>query len=157
MRERKLEITPMQPSDLDAVMEIERHSFGNQWAERIFREELEREWAHIDVARARDDRGELALVGFCNYWVVRDEIHLLNIATLPSWRRHGIASRLMQHLLDVASRRRCRYITLEVRRSNTAAIALYEKYDFVAVGVRPKYYAEDGEDAIVMTWGQAPG
>ncbi len=151
MRERRLEITPMVESDLEDVMEIERHAFGHQWAERIFREELEREWAYIDVVRARDHAGNSKVVAFCNYWVVRDEIHLLNIATSPDVRRQGQASHLLDHLLSVATHQRCRYVTLEVRRSNAAAISLYEKFGFVAVGIRPKYYAENREDAVVMT------
>ena len=151
MRDRRFEITPMQASDLDDVMEIERHAFGSQWARRIFLEELERDWARIDVVRSRDAAGNSRVIAFCNYWVVRDEIHLLNIATLPESRRCGQASLLLAHLLTVARRQQCRYITLEVRRSNTVAIALYEHVGFCAVGVRPKYYAENREDAIVMT------
>jgi len=156
MRQRRLEITPMQASDLDDVMEIEKHAFGSQWARRVFQEELEREWARIDVVRRRDDAGNSRVVAFCNYWVVRDEIHLLNIATLPETRRQGQASLLLAHMLEVAERQHCHYITLEVRRSNDAAIALYERFGFVAVGVRPKYYAENNEDAIVMTL-ETPG
>jgi len=151
MRRRQMEITPMQLADLDELTEIEVEAFNSPGARRIFADELDRDWAYVDVVRARGGDGASSVVAYCNYWVVRDEIHLLNIATRPTLRRQGQASDLLDHLLAVARRRACRYITLEVRRSNAAAIALYEKYGFEAVGMRPKYYAETGEDAIVMT------
>jgi ribosomal-protein-alanine N-acetyltransferase len=150
MRERRIEITPMGPGDLEAVLEIEAHAFRAPHSRRIFEEELARDWAHLDLARVRDADGTTRVVAYCNYWLVRDEVHLLNIATHPDELRRGHARRLLRHLIDFARRRRCRYVTLEVRRSNTAAIDLYRRLGFEAVGVRPKYYVEDNEDAVVM-------
>jgi [ribosomal protein S18]-alanine N-acetyltransferase len=144
-------ITPMVIGDLDEVDAIEQRSFPNPWPAQVFRDELEREWARVDVVREPTGGDASRVVAFCNYWIVRDEIHLLAIATHPELRRHGHADRLMQHLLDVARRHACRYITLEVRRSNAAAIAMYRAHGFLAVGLRPRYYQEDGEDALVMT------
>jgi ribosomal-protein-alanine N-acetyltransferase len=141
----------MRSDDLPEVSVIEAHSFRAPWPDQIFTEELEREWAHLDVVRERDDTGKSRVIAFTNYWLVRDEVHLLNIAVHPDRRRHGFARQLMDHLLAFARRHECRYITLEVRRSNVGAIDLYKHYGFEAVGLRPKYYAEDGEDAIVMT------
>jgi len=142
----ELVIEPMHPADLDEVDVIERHSFKNPWPARVFLDELERAWARVDVAREHS-----RVIGFCNYWLVKDEVHLLAIAVHPDRRRAGVAARLMEHL--VAKVRAAAYvlITLEVRRSNRPAIALYERFGFVAVGMRRGYYAEDGEDAIVMT------
>jgi ribosomal-protein-alanine N-acetyltransferase len=142
----ELEIEPMRPADLDEVDAIERHSFKNPWPAQVFLDELARDWARVDVAREGT-----RIVGFCNYWLVKDEVHLLAIATHPDRRRAGIGRRLMDHLLALARARQSRLITLEVRKSNVAAIALYERMGFVAVGVRRAYYAEDAEDAIVMT------
>ena len=139
-------IGPMTPADLDEVDAIERHSFKNPWPARVFLEELERAWARVDVARAED-----GVVGFCNYWLVKDEVHLLAIATHPDRRRGGIGARLLEHLLAKARSTQSALVTLEVRKSNRPAIALYERYGFVPVGVRRGYYAEDGEDALVMT------
>ena len=76
--------------------------------------------------------------------------HVLNVATHPAHRRRGLARRLLRHVDDVARAEGCRYITLEVRRSNHGAIRLYRKYGFRPVGIRPNYYVEDNEDAIVM-------
>jgi ribosomal-protein-alanine N-acetyltransferase len=113
----------------------------------VFSEELTRDWAHVDIVR---DALTREVVAFANYWLVADEIHVLNLATLPQARRGGHASRLMAHMIDFARRELCRYVTLEVRRSNAAAMRLYRRFAFRAVGVRPNYYAEDQEDAIVM-------
>ena len=146
MIERALLIEPMRPSDLDEVDAIERHSFKTPWPAQVFLDELARDWARVDVAR---EGGKI--VGFCNYWLVKDEVHLLAIATHPDRRRHGVGRRMMDHRLALARARSARLITLEVRKSNTPAIALYERLGFVPVGLRRAYYAEDSEDALVMT------
>jgi ribosomal-protein-alanine N-acetyltransferase len=143
---RDVEIAPMQPADLDAVDAIERHSFKAPWPRQVFADELTRTWARIDVARSAG-----AVVGFVDYWMVADEVHLLAIATHPDHRRRGVAARLLDHLLAVARSHAARLVTLEVRKTNTPAIALYERRGFARVGLRPAYYQEDGEDALVMT------
>ena len=140
----------MQRADLEEVLEIERHAFRSPWSRQIFTEELDREWAYLEVLRERQRDGRSLVVAFCNYWLVRDEVHLLNVATHPDHRRHGHARVLMAHVVDFARRHRCRYVTLEVRRSNQGAIDLYREFDFQAVGIRPRYYVEDQEDAVVM-------
>jgi ribosomal-protein-alanine N-acetyltransferase len=136
----------MRVEDLDAIMEIERLSFKAPWSRRVFLEELEREWAHILVVKERGGR----IVAFCNYWLVRDEVHILNLATHPEARRQGHAERLLRTVIDFARSHGCRFVTLEVRRSNYGAIRLYRSFSFRPVGIRPNYYVEDGEDAIVM-------
>lgn len=150
MRNRRFEILPMRAQDLDQVMEIEHEAFRAPWSRQVFAEELERDWAYVDVVRDRDPNGRSRVVAFCNYWLVRDEVHILNVATHLNHRRRGHGARLMAHVVDFAKRHRCRYVTLEVRRSNEAALELYKSYDFRPVGIRPNYYVEDNEDAIVM-------
>lgn len=140
----------MQRADLEQVIEIEQHAFRSPWSRQIFLEELDREWAYLEVLRERQKDGHSRVVAFCNYWLVRDEVHLLNIATHPDRRRHGHARALMSHVVDFARRHRCRYVTLEARRSNQGALSLYRQFGFQAVGIRPKYYVEDQEDAVVM-------
>jgi ribosomal-protein-alanine N-acetyltransferase len=142
-------IEPMKASDLDAVMEIERVSFRSPWSRQVFLEEMARDWAHVDVVREAEGPHR-RVVAFGNYWLVADEVHVLNLATHPQARRSGHASRMLAHMIDFARRELCRYVTLEVRRSNAAALRLYRRFAFRAVGVRPNYYAEDQEDAIVM-------
>lgn len=141
------DVEPMRLADVDAVMAIEKVSFRSPMTAQLLLEEMGREWAYIDVVRDRLGRN---VVAFTNYWVVADEVHLLNLATHPEQRRAGHASRLLAHIIEVGRTRSCRFVTLEVRRSNAAAARLYRRFGFRAVGVRPNYYAEDQEDAIVM-------
>ena len=140
------DVGPMRVADLDQVMAIERESFRSPDSAKVFLEEMARDWAHVDVVRDPEQR----VVAFSNYWVVADEVHLLNLATHPGERRSGHASRLLARIIDVGRERQCRVATLEVRRSNAAALRLYRRFGFRPVGVRPNYYAEDQEDAIVM-------
>jgi [ribosomal protein S18]-alanine N-acetyltransferase len=140
------DVGPMRVADLEQVMAIERESFRSPDSAKVFLEEMARDWAHVDVVRDPEQR----VVAFSNYWVVADEVHLLNLATHPGERRSGHASRLLAHIIDVGRERKCRFVTLEVRRSNAAALRLYRRFGFRPVGVRPNYYAEDQEDAIVM-------
>ena len=128
--------------DLIAIDEIEQHSFKSN--NRTFKGELQREWARIDVVR---DAGRI--VAFCNYWLVTTELHILTIATHPDYRGKGIATRLLAHVLDKARQTGCSLATLEVRRSNVPAIALYERAGFKTVHIRARYYQDD-EDALVM-------
>jgi ribosomal-protein-alanine N-acetyltransferase len=145
-RARRFEILPARVQDLDEIMEIERLSFKAPWTRQVFLEELQRDWAHLDVVRERGS----GVIAFINHWLVRDEVHILNLATHPDARRHQHGERLMRHAIEFARAHRCRVITLEVRRSNHGAIHLYRRFGFRPVGVRPNYYVEDGEDAIVM-------
>src|SRR5690348_4884031 len=99
MRERRVENVPRQEGDIDAVMEIERGAYRSPWSRKIFVEELAREWARLEVVRERDGAGASHVVAYCNYWLVRDEVHLLNLATHPEKRRRGYGRQLMAHLV----------------------------------------------------------
>src|SRR2546423_4448517 len=94
-------IQPLKLGDLDAVMEIERLSFKSPWSRQVFAEELSRSWAHVDVVR-KSATG--AIVAFCNYWLVADEVHLLNLPSHPQERRTRHASRPPAHVLEYARR-----------------------------------------------------
>lgn len=135
-------------ADLDAIDEIERLSFPAPWPKATFAGELQREWARIDVGVV-DGR----VVAFDNYWVVTTELHILVIATHPELRGRGYGAQLLDHAIAAAVATGCALATLEVRRSNTAAIALYERAGFKTVHVRARYYQDDGEDALVMLRG----
>jgi ribosomal-protein-alanine N-acetyltransferase len=137
-------IRPATVADLDAIDEIERHSFKLPWPRTMFLAELARDWARVDVAVNQ------VIAGFCNYWLVANEVHILAIATHPDHRRAGVGGRLLARALDAGLAAGCTLATLEVRRSNVPAIALYERAGFHTVHVRKRYYQEDGEDAFVM-------
>ena len=97
-----------------------------------------------------DERAEL-VVGFIGVWMMPDEAHIVTIATRESHRRRGIAEKLLIAAIDTAQARRRPMLTLEVRVSNDAAIALYEKYGLIEVGRRPRYYSDNREDAYILT------
>lgn len=143
-----IEIARATTADLDAIDAIERLSFPQPWPRETFAGELGRDWARVDLA-LRDGR----VIGFCNYWIVTTELHVLAIATHPDERGRGVATALLRHVLDTAIATGCALATLEVRRSNLAAIALYERAGFKTVHVRARYYQDDGEDALVMLRG----
>ena len=141
-------IQPLTSADLDAVMEIERLSFRTPWLRQAFEEEMARPWARVEVLR---DTVADRCVAFTDYWLVADELHILNIATHPEARRQGHGARLLRHILELARRASYKTIELEVRRSNLAAQALYLRFKFQQVGIRARYYEDNDEDAIVMT------
>jgi ribosomal-protein-alanine N-acetyltransferase len=142
-------IEPATVADLDAIVELERHAFPTPWPREVFAAELARDVGRLDVARAP------GIVGFCNYWLVVDpggsagEVHILAIATHPDHRRAGIGGALLGHALAAGRAQRCAIATLEVRRGNVPAIAMYERAGFRTVHVRARYY-QNSEDALVM-------
>ena len=139
----------MVPADLGEVMLIERLAFKHPWSADLFRRELEHAWSTILVAEEASE-GRRRLLGFIIYWLVHDEIHVLNVATDPGERRRGVARALMRECLAAGGQAGAHLATLEVRRSNAAAIALYQSLGFRSAGIRPNYYADEGEDGIVM-------
>ena len=138
-------IAPATPAELDAIAEIERHSFPTPWPRETFEAELSREGARLIAFHARG-----AAIGFCNYWIVFDELHVHAIAIHPDHRRAGIAGRLLAHALGEGRALGCERATLEVRRGNAPAIALYQRAGFRGVHVRARYYQDNHEDALVM-------
>ena len=133
--------------DIPAVHAIERASFLVPWPDDAYRNELvTNRLASYVVARAGDE-----LVGFAGLWVMVDEAHITTFAVDPRWRRRGVGQWLLLRLLELANDRRAREATLEVRLSNMPARRLYEKYGFRPVGIRPRYYSDNGEDALIMT------
>jgi [ribosomal protein S18]-alanine N-acetyltransferase len=95
------------------------------------------------------------VLAYCNYWLVTGEVigevHILAIATHPDHRRGGVGARLLAHALADGRTHGCTLATLEVRRGNTPAIALYERAGFTTVHIRQRYYIDNDEDALVMT------
>jgi ribosomal-protein-alanine N-acetyltransferase len=143
----RIVVDRMKVDDLPAVHVIERESFSTPWPSHAYRQELENNrLAHYIVARWGDE-----IVGFAGMWLLVDEAHVTTFATRLAWRRQGIGERLLLALLDLAAARGAHEATLEVRPSNTSARQLYEKYGFKVVGVRPRYYSDNNEDALIMT------
>jgi len=140
-------ILPMLAADLGAVERIAERCFPVPWSRAEFEKELRRDYAVLRVLRPSLDEPVCA---FANYWHIGDELQLMNVATLPEMQRRGHGSALLADLIQIARERAAKLVTLEVRRSNDAARALYASYGFSELGVRQRYYSDNGEDALVM-------
>jgi tRNA threonylcarbamoyl adenosine modification protein YeaZ/ribosomal-protein-alanine acetyltransferase len=135
------------PDDLTAVADLQRRSFANAWGAEAIRWEID----NSHVARmyaARTAAGDL--IAYCACWVVFDELHINSIAVDPSWRRRGVARRLLEDVLAEAAVSGARGATLEVRQSNEAARGLYEGLGFRVEGIRRNYYQDPKEDALIL-------
>jgi ribosomal-protein-alanine N-acetyltransferase len=139
-------IGPMTVADLQRVLAIERMCFTSPWTEANFRYEVEENPMAWNLVGRAD--GEV--VAFACAHNVADELMINDLAVDPSARRRGIGSGLLRHIMDGARIRGCRLATLEVRPSNAPARALYEAFGFEVVGRRRGYYADTGEDAILL-------
>ena len=134
-------------ADIDAVLAIEEASFTNPWTRQMHLAELENTGVSFCYL-AREPDG--AVVGFCSFWRVIDELHINNLAVTPPQRRGGVGSALLSFVLLEAVTLGARRATLEVRRSNEEARALYERFGFSVAGVRLGYYTNPAEDALVL-------
>src|SRR4051812_41909931 len=121
----------MRPEDLDEVMVIERAAFRHPWSPELFRRELDHDWSTILVAveplSNAPGRAAERIIGFLIHWLVHDEVHVLNVAVEPEHRRKGVARMLMAETEKRALQAGAALMTLEVRRSNTAALDLYRE------------------------------
>lgn len=136
-------IRPLTYNDLPQVIAIERRAFSSPWSLSMFVLELSRP-SGLHLAAVREG----AIVGYLICARYDEAYHVMTIAVDPEHRRAGIASTLLDALIERAGED-ANY-TLEVRVSNVGAIALYERYGFRSVGTRPRYYADNGEDALIM-------
>jgi len=139
-------VAPMRPRDLHGVLRIEEAVFAAPWSHRLFVEELaQRTSRAYRVAWIGTD-----IVGFAGLMAVDDEAHVNNVAVDPAWQGRGLGTVLVLDLVRVALARGLRHLTLEVRVGNEPALALYRRFGLSPVGVRPNYYPETGDDALVM-------
>ena len=139
----------VRPEDLPRLVEIEKEGFRHPWSRELLERELHHAWSTILLAVLDRGQGE-ELCGFIVFWLVHDEVHILNVVTAVAARRRGVGRALMEEAQDTGRRRGAVLPTLEVRRSNEAALALYRSLGYRQTGVRLNYYSEEGEDAIVM-------
>jgi ribosomal-protein-alanine N-acetyltransferase len=143
-----IEIRRLALADLDAIDRIERASYPTPWSRSMFAGELAKT-SSITVGAFETDADD-RLVGYLVVSRYVDAWHIMNVAVDPSYRRRGIATRLLDALFAMTGGDSRRGYTLEVRVSNTTAIALYERLGFQATGVRRGYYTDNREDALVM-------
>ncbi|MDX1411372.1 MAG: ribosomal protein S18-alanine N-acetyltransferase [Nitrospirales bacterium] len=152
-QELKCSISKASLEDLEAILEIEQISFSVPWSRKAFEAELEgNEFSVILTARLEVSSGPIGpVVGYICFWLIFEELRFLNLAIIPAWRRHGVASQLVSQAMRLGFRKGTRRGLLEVRESNLAAQALYKKFGFTVYAMRKSYYTNPDEDAILMS------
>jgi [ribosomal protein S18]-alanine N-acetyltransferase len=143
----RVQVEPMTVHDIDDVQRVERASFPVPWPAYALRQEVETN----RLARYLVIRAGGRIVGYAGVWLMVDEAHITTFAILPDWRRRGLGGRLMLDVMRLADELGARVATLEVRLSNLAAQRMYQRFGFRPVGIRPRYYSDNAEDALIMT------
>jgi len=133
-------------ADLDAILEIDAESFLRPWTRAMYEGELQ----NTAVTRIFLIRTDGQVAGYCSTWFLPGELHINNMAIRPACRRQGLATLLLVRVLETARDAGCDRATLEVRRSNDAARHLYERLGFRLTGLRPAYYTDPVEDALIL-------
>lgn len=143
--QNKLIIRKMSIDDVDNVASLEAQCFSHPWSRQAFLDALNNDYYMIYVAYLDDCH-----VGTACYTKALDEADISNVAVLDNCRQRGIAYLLLKELLNEGHSKGVNHFTLEVRRGNSPAIKLYEKLGFVSEGIRPKFYRDPEEDAVIM-------
>lgn len=142
----KVEIISATPEHIDGIMVVEKLSFKIPWSKEAFFDEICKNNFAIYLLAILEGM----VIGYAGAWAVLDEAHITNIAVHPEFRKMGVGALLMQGLIDEARKRQISSMTLEVRKENASAQSLYRKFGFEVKGVRRGYYADNGEDALIM-------
>lgn len=149
MENDSIRIGNCREGDMGEMIAIEKDSFRSPWSEKLFRGEMTNPISRMLVARV-DRLPDKPVAGYIVYWRVADEMHLHNIAVRTDLRRKKIALLLLREAIRASKSEGARWVTLEVRRSNLPAQNLYKKIGFAVKGVRPGYYSDTGEDALIF-------
>lgn len=142
----KVEVVRTVAAHIDDIMIVENLSFRIPWSRKSMEDEITHNRMAVYFSALINNK----TVGYAGMWKVFDEGHITNIAVHPEYRRSGIGSALLEHLIKTAEQSGIGRMTLEVRKSNLAAQYLYRKYGFMEGGIRKAYYADNQEDALIM-------
>ena len=142
---RTVTVSPMRSRHLPEVLALEAQVYPRPWSARLFEDELTRSNRVYVVARVGP-----TVVGYAGLLMIADDGHVATVAVDPAWQRQGIAIRLLHALVIGAMGLGANQLTLEVRMSNVGAQDLYRRFGFAPGGARKAYYADNGEDALVM-------
>lgn len=144
-------IEAMRTAHIDAVYALERMSFSHPWGRNALKTALSSPLSCNYIAKTLNSLDNEALIAYICTQVVIDELSILKIAVSPSWRTKGVGSALLAKNMEAAATNGAVVAFLEVRPSNQAALAFYQKFNFRIIGERPNYYPETGEAALIMT------
>jgi ribosomal-protein-alanine N-acetyltransferase len=170
----RYQLRTMSEADIPQVSAIEEEAFATQWPRTAYRRELANKLARYLVVVDRTQEPPSApqrrrslldlfhrsqevegaqeyVVGYVGVWLMVDEAHIVAIAVRQGYRRQGLGELLLAEAIELALDNQQENMTLEVRRSNLSAQALYEKYRFIKVGLRKRYYSDNREDAVIMS------
>lgn len=142
----EISVRQMIEKDIDSVLEIEKEAFTTPWSKEAFRAEINGNDLAYYIVALVDEK----VVAYGGIWIILNEGHITNIAVKEEYKGRGVGNKIVETLIYYCMSRGIDNMTLEVRASNKVAQNLYEKYGFLSYGRRPKYYADNGEDAIVM-------
>ena len=142
----EIKLSEISISDLGQIQLIDQACLGGFWSLQAYAEEIARPNSHLIAIKTK----EHFVLGFGCLWSIMEEAHITMLAVRPEYQKLGLGQYLVWGLLNIARNCGLEWATLEVRASNLAAIALYQKFDFQIIGKRPKYYAVTQEDALVM-------
>lgn len=145
-------IRRMTAADVDQVYALEVATFPDPWSQDSFREEMEQNRCARYLVAERDGR----IVAYAGAWMIMEEGHITNVAVAASERGKGLGKAITAALMQYAANLGVQYMTLEVRKSNGVAQGLYEGLGFAALGVRKRYYENNGEDALLMVCQKMP-
>lgn len=140
-----IEICPFTADCIDEVFHITALSFKVAWSVDSFNNELTNKFARYVIAKCNGK-----VIGYGGMWLIMDEAHITNIAVHPEFRRTGAASLILKNMVNICKSESVTSMTLEVRDSNIGAQKLYKNFGFISEGIRPKYYGDNKEDAIIM-------
>ena len=141
-------IRRMREEDLSAVRAIETLSFSNPWSDNTFRGEIQNTSISFPMVVVRRPGEEV--VAYVIFWQIRDDVQVNNVAVHPDCRGLGLGEAMMRYVIAKSREAGATFMTLEVRQSNTPALALYKKLGFEVMGTRKSYYTKPDEDAFVM-------
>lgn len=144
------EMVTLTASDVDQILQIEEQSFPRPWSRESYNAELLRSDSYCYGVRVAEAAAAEPIAAYICYRVYSGEMHLLKIAVAPKRRTQGLALWLLARCMENAGKLGAARILLEVRPSNTGAIALYDKLGLRIIGKRPRYYPDTREDALVM-------
>jgi ribosomal-protein-alanine N-acetyltransferase len=150
----------MRSADVPAIMDIESVSFGrHHWSEESFYNEMDNQVGRYYVLLHHPESGPeksraaeaSRIIGYCGFWLIVDEAHVTTVAVHPDYRGQSLGELVLLQILERCLGNSIRWVTLEVRATNYNAQNLYYKHGFVSMGIRPRYYQDNQEDALIMT------